>query len=137
MTQPEDWPDSNPLKINALVSQRDEFAERTRRAKQALHDALDAFERKDMVALEEILRSNNTFLRRPVTAEQDAPTRNDGPAVWELVLADMAARDQEGRRRYGTPLQPHNGRKPLVDAYQEALDLVVYLRQEIYEREGQ
>jgi hypothetical protein len=34
-----------------------------------------------------------------------------------------------------TPLQPHNGRDALADAYQEALDLVVYLRQEIAERE--
>lgn len=32
------------------------------------------------------------------------------------------------------PLQAHNGRDPLVDAYQEALDLVVYLRQAIEER---
>ena len=35
---------------------------------------------------------------------------------------------------HGTPLQAHNGRDPLVDAYQEALDLAVYLRQAIEER---
>jgi hypothetical protein len=57
------------------------------------------------------------------------------PAVWHLVMMDMNARDQIGRERYGTPLQPFNGRRALVDAYQEALDLVVYLRQELYERE--
>jgi len=71
-----------------------------------------------------------------LTSEQTAPTPNEGPPVWDLVMADMRERDAEGRRRYGTPLQPFNGRKPLVDAYQEALDQVVYLRQEIYEREG-
>lgn len=54
--------------------------------------------------------------------------------MWELVIEDMRERDQVGRRRYGTPLQAHNGRRALVDAYQEALDLVVYLRQEIEER---
>jgi hypothetical protein len=62
------------------------------------------------------------------------PQPNDQPAVWDLVLADMRERDAEGRRKYGVPLQPDNGRRALVDAYQEGLDLVVYLRQEIEER---
>lgn len=69
---------------------------------------------------------------------QPAPTPNlsEKPAVWDLVMDDFSARDREGRRKYGTPLQPHNGRDALVDAYQEALDLAVYLRQAIYERDG-
>jgi hypothetical protein len=67
---------------------------------------------------------------------EPAPVRNDLPPVWGLVLADMAERNREGRRKYGTPLQPHNGRDALKDAFQEALDLVVYLRQAIYERDG-
>jgi hypothetical protein len=46
----------------------------------------------------------------------------------------MRARDHAGRKKYGTPLQPRNGRDSLVDAYQEALDLVVYLRNAIEER---
>ena len=65
---------------------------------------------------------------------QPAPTPSNGTPVWELVVADMRERDQLGRRRYGTPLQAHNGRDALVDAYQEALDLAVYLRQAIAER---
>lgn len=71
-----------------------------------------------------------------VVAEQVPPAdeRPDQPAVWDLVIADMQDRDGVGRERYGTPLQPFNGRKPLIDCYQEALDLVVYLRQEIYEQ---
>ena len=56
-------------------------------------------------------------------------------AIWDLVIEDMKARNQTGIKRYGTPLQAHNGRDPLVDAYQEALDLVVYLRQAIEERD--
>lgn len=52
----------------------------------------------------------------------------DPSPVRELVVADMRARDDEGRRKYGVPLQPFNGRDSLVDAYQEALDLSVYLR---------
>ena len=46
----------------------------------------------------------------------------------------MRERDNIGREKYHTPLQPFNGRDPLIDAYQEALDLAVYLRQAIYER---
>ena len=68
--------------------------------------------------------------------DQPAPTPNDLPAVWSLVMADMNARDQIGRERYGVPLQPHNGRDALKDAYAEALDLCAYLRQAIYERDG-
>lgn len=65
---------------------------------------------------------------------QPTPTPNEGVAVWELVISDMRERDQFGRHKYGTPLQVFNGRNPLVDAYQEVLDLAVYLRQEIEER---
>jgi hypothetical protein len=67
-------------------------------------------------------------------ADQPAPLRSTRVPIWELVIADMQERDQVGRERYGTPLQAHNGRDALVDAYQEALDLVVYLRQAIEER---
>jgi hypothetical protein len=67
---------------------------------------------------------------------QPQPTKNDLPAVWPLVIEDMTHRDQLGAMRYGTRLQPHNGRDALIDAYQEALDLCVYLRQAIYERDG-
>ena len=67
--------------------------------------------------------------------EQPAPVANDKPAVWPLVVADMQARDQLGRERYGVPLQPHNGRDALRDAYEEALDLCAYLKQALLERD--
>lgn len=67
---------------------------------------------------------------------QPEPTPNSHPAVWDLVMADMRERDETGLRRYGTRLQPHNGRDALVDAYQEVLDTAAYLRQAIYERDG-
>jgi len=72
----------------------------------------------------------------PLDLDQPDPTPNDRPAVWPLVIADMQARDRVGRERYGVPLQPHNGRDALADAYAEALDLAVYLRQAIFERDG-
>lgn len=68
--------------------------------------------------------------------DQPDPTPNDLPAVWDLVVADMQARDKLGESRYGTRLQPHNGRDSLRDAYEEVLDLAVYLRQQIFERYG-
>lgn len=67
---------------------------------------------------------------------QPPPTHNTLPAVWDLVISDMRARDKFGRDKYGTPLQPHNGRDALSDAYQEGLDLCVYLRQALFERDG-
>lgn len=65
---------------------------------------------------------------------QAAPIANQSSAVWELVIEDMKARDAFGRSKYGTPLQAGNGRDALQDAYEEALNLAVYLRQAIEER---
>lgn len=78
------------------------------------------------------------YVPRPLNGNtpEPPPKPNAHPAVWPLVIRDMADRDVFGRRKYSTPLQPHNGRDALLDAYQEALDLAVYLRQAIYERDG-
>jgi hypothetical protein len=65
---------------------------------------------------------------------QPDPIPTSGPAIADLVLADLTARKAEGIRRYGVPLQAHNGRDALQDAYEEALDLALYLRQAIEER---
>ena len=73
-------------------------------------------------------RSANYSLNQP------SPQHNQGPAVWDLVVADMIERDQVGQDRYGTRLQPDNGRDTLVDMYQEELDKIAYLRQFIEER---
>ena len=69
-------------------------------------------------------------------AEQPAPAAGMGD-VWASLIPSLsdtlqpyaAERRRQGIERYGTPLQPHNGRDALYDAMQEALDLVVYLRQ--------
>jgi len=74
-------------------------------------------------------------LRKIVDAITPEPASvKGGDAVWPAVICDMQARDMLGRERYGTPLQTGNERRPLVDAYQEALDLCVYLKQELMER---
>lgn len=64
--------------------------------------------------------------------EEPKPITNDNSIpVWDLVLSDIADRRQSGIEHYGTELVTNNGRNALIDAYQEALDLVVYLRQAI------
>ena len=91
-------------------------------------------------------------------AEQPPPVPGGEP-VWPLVLADldaeehryryeegdeiapflgrlrgdMLARDAAGREKYGVPLTTRNGRDAGRDAYEEALDLVVYARQRLAE----
>lgn len=65
--------------------------------------------------------------------EQQPPKESSGD-MWLLVIKDMEDRRVHGIEKYGLPVQPFNGRDPLVDAYQEALDLCVYLKQAIEER---
>jgi len=67
------------------------------------------------------------------TAKQPAP-KGSGSPILGMVLADLTNRALEGKEKYGEPLLAHNGRNPLWDAYQEALDLAMYLRQAIEEQ---
>lgn len=60
--------------------------------------------------------------------EQPAPVANNHPPIVPQVIADLDARMQLGIQRYGVALQPGNGRNMLVDAYEEAQDLTIYLR---------
>jgi hypothetical protein len=68
--------------------------------------------------------------------EQPMPTPNSHPSIQSLVRADLEQREQVGISRYGTALQPHNGRDALRDGYEEALDLACYLRQAMVERDS-
>lgn len=62
------------------------------------------------------------------------PIPNETRPIWDMVVDDMKSRDFVGRAKYGTPLQAGNGRDHLQDAYEEALDMAVYLRAAIEER---
>lgn len=79
-------------------------------------------------------RPTATFRQRP--GDQPLPVPNGQPDVQSMVIADVTARREVGIQRYGTALQPNNGRDALRDAYEEALDLACYLRQIIAERDG-
>ena len=67
---------------------------------------------------------------------QPDPIDNSNREVMELFFDDLNERYREGIRRYGVPLKPFNGRDALRDAYEEATDLALYLRQAIYERDN-
>ena len=53
--------------------------------------------------------------------------------VLDLVVQDLVDRAEMGCGKYGTYLETNNGRNPAVDAYQEVLDLAMYLRQSLHE----
>jgi len=72
-----------------------------------------------------------------VTGPQPPPTEGaESVSVTDQVVDDLCVRREGGVLKYGTELKTNNGRCGLVDAYQEALDLVLYLRKEIMEKHG-
>lgn len=48
--------------------------------------------------------------------------------VWPLVIEDMIARNEEGAKKYNRYLQTDCPDNMLQHAYEEALDLAVYLK---------
>lgn len=94
-------------------------------------------------------------MSRDWTKPEPKPVRTDSPEVWPLVLEDLRRtpvasrylgygvpsathtalteacrqRHEFGIRKHGLPLQVENGRNPLRDLLDEALDAVVYSRQ--------
>jgi hypothetical protein len=66
--------------------------------------------------------------------DQPLPTVNGSGFVQDLVIADIETRKAVGIERYGTPLQPFNGRNVDQDLYEEILDAAQYLRQKLVER---
>lgn len=78
---------------------------------------------------------DEAFRPQPEQFGQPSPKPNNHQATWGLVISDMAMRNNIGTQKYGTPLQPFNGRNSLQDAYEEVLDLAVYLKNAIIESE--
>ena len=56
-------------------------------------------------------------------------------ALDQLIL-DAKARDEFGRKKYGTPLQPGNGRDHLRDWWEESMDGIAYAYCALYESAG-
>lgn len=71
--------------------------------------------------------------------EFDQPLPNgdpNSPNMQDLVIADIEQRLKVGISRYGQGLKCKNGRNMLRDAYEEAIDLAIYLRGCLYEQDG-
>lgn len=51
--------------------------------------------------------------------------------TWEYVIADMWQRNQEGKEKYNRYLMPDCPDNMLQHAYEEALDLAVYLKTQL------
>jgi hypothetical protein len=64
---------------------------------------------------------------------EPSPVPNDSPSMHDLVIADIQSRKDFGLAKYGSILQAFNGRDGLKDAYEEVIDLIVYLRQKLEE----
>jgi hypothetical protein len=55
--------------------------------------------------------------------------------IGNEVCNDIQGRIEKGRKEYGERLKPFNGRNALLDAYEECLDMAMYLKQAIIEDE--
>lgn len=75
---------------------------------------------------------NNTEKRPAATPEpMSLPGKEE---VFPELVKDLESRVHVGIGKYGHPLQTHNGRDAINDAYQEVLDLAMYFKQAIMER---
>lgn len=72
-----------------------------------------------------------SFDTDPATVEQPIP--HGEIEIAPLVQKDIEERAKVGCKKYGELLKSNNGRNALWDAYQEVLDLCMYLRQKIEE----
>lgn len=68
--------------------------------------------------------------------KQTTPPHTGTTRVLDYVLADLKSRAEMGKQKYGHYLETDNGRNALQDAYEEALDMCMYLKQKLLEEEG-
>jgi hypothetical protein len=69
------------------------------------------------------------------TKEPNPVKTVNSEVVRNGVMDDINKRLEEAEKQHGCPLMTFNGRDALMDAYQEAIDTVMYLKQAIMERE--
>lgn len=74
-------------------------------------------------------------LQLSMTQLGDGLTPDDPQRVLHAVIMDLNRRAIGGEKKYGTRLKTHNGRSATLDAYQEVLDAMCYVRQKIEEIE--
>lgn len=115
-----------------------EHAKRFQPGVMALHMEPSNIPNDDLPSMKELIKRFIELPPGPAIAQQPLPVINgDLPIVQDLVMQDLMARKEFGFSKYASYLHPLNGRDALMDAYQEAIDLTMYLRQAIYERDNQ
>ena len=63
------------------------------------------------------------------TSVQGPPDQSGGGSeIYQLVLHDIIERSEFGARKYGMPLRTEADIDWMVNAYQELLDMLVYMR---------
>lgn len=77
---------------------------------------------------DKVTEESNKLAAESGLTVQPPPQANDQPSSHDLVVEDLLKRKEFGLAKYGTLLQVFNGRNSLEDAYDEILDLAVYLR---------
>lgn len=82
------------------------------------------------------IEENQKLKTRPAATPEPMSSGN-GKVVITEVIKDLLARDEVGQIKYKTSLKTDNGRDALMDAFQEACDLVMYLKQAIMERNNE
>lgn len=129
------WLNDQEREISKSEAQLAELAtlERKIRKGAATEAEHEAYRRLDA----EAPASLDVVRKERVLDPQPAPVPAEGD-VWAEIIAELPEghvlrplaieRRQQGIDRYGVPLQRDNGRDHLMDALQEALDLMVYLR---------
>jgi len=88
-----------------------------------------ALEARGGLSLVEEERGRLSTLDQADPSPSEEPVSLDRPPAPEELVDDLEARLRLGVERYGRRLSLRNGRDAVVDAYQEALDLCLYLRQ--------
>lgn len=68
--------------------------------------------------------------------KQTTPPHIGTTRVLDYVLADLKSRAEMGKQKYGHYLETNNGRNALQDAYEESLDMCMYLKQKLLEEGG-
>lgn len=82
------------------------------------------------------LRAKHPESLKQREGDQRLPMVSDEEDIQSRVIRDIEKRRQVGIQRYGTALQPFNGRSTLLDAYEESLDKTVYLKSLLVMREA-
>lgn len=78
--------------------------------------------------------SNNQSWYKLKPFTQPAPFKSNHPDIHDFFLGMAHDRVVKGEKAYGQRLKPFDGRDNLLDAWEEAWDLLQYLTKEIYQR---